>query len=90
MAIGAGVCEKEYGNRLLSIITKAIQAEPTEKADFSDIATNAEKARSDKKNTDDGLINMAVAKRKNEWTTFALPFEEYRRSLVEIAGQSKR
>lgn len=90
IAINTGICEKEYGNRLLSIIQRAIQAEPTENVDFSDIATNAEKARSDKKNTDDGLIKMAVAKRKNEWATFALPFEEYRRALVEIAEKSRR
>ena len=85
MAIDYGVCEREYGNRLLSIIEKAIEVSPKQNVDFSNMYTHAEKARSDKKNTDDGNIVMAVAKAKNEWTNFVLPFEEYRNALVKSA-----
>ncbi len=77
MAIEYGVCEREYGERLIKIIRAALQLQPFQEVDFSDIAKDAEKARSDKKNTEDGRIKMAVAKAKNEWTTFSLPFEEY-------------
>lgn len=84
-AIRAGVCEKEYGERLLSIVRNALALEPVAKTDFSHIGTDAEKARSDKKNTDDQRIRMAVAKGKNEWTDFVLPFEEYRLALISLA-----
>ena len=85
MAIEVGVCEKEYGERLLALVQSAIQLSPYEAMDFSRIAESAEKARSDNKNTEDGLIQMAVAKTKNEWTMLFLPFEEYRAALVRAA-----
>ncbi len=84
MAIAAGVCEREYGKRLLKIIEKAISLCPCMPMDFSDIRENAQKARADKKNGEDGLIKMAVAKRKSEWTMFALSFDVYQKMLVEV------
>ena len=83
MAIEAGVCEKGYGEKLLALVDSAIGLAPQAEIDFSGIADSAEKARSDKKNTEDGRIQMAVAKAKNEWTMFSLPFEEYRAALVK-------
>ncbi|MBE5746834.1 MAG: 3-dehydroquinate synthase [Clostridiales bacterium] len=83
MAIGAGVCESAYGQRLLALVEKAIAIAPNTDVDFSQIDKDAEKARSDKKNLDDGKIKMAVAKDKNEWTMFALGFEEYRTALLQ-------
>ena len=85
MAVSAGVCEKEYGERLLALIEKAIAIAPQESVDFSKIGDDAQKARADKKNADDGKIKMAVAKAKNEWTMFALTFEEYREELIKAA-----
>lgn len=85
MAIDANVCDRRYGERLLAVIDRAIALSPRANVKFSDIGADAEKARSDKKNTDDGKIRMAVAKAKNEWTMFALPFEEYRAALVKAA-----
>lgn len=85
MAVELGVCDKEYGEKLLALVQSAIKLSPYEKVDFSRIAESAEKARSDKKNTEDGLIQMAVAKAKNEWTMLSLPFEEYRAALIRAA-----
>ncbi len=85
MAVSAGVCEKEYGKRLLALIEKALAIAPQESVDFSKIGDDAQKARADKKNADDGKIKMAVAKAKNEWTMFALTFEEYREELIKAA-----
>lgn len=85
MAIEAGVCERKYGEELLALVEKAIELTPCEKVDFSELEKSAEKARSDKKNTEDGLVNMAVAKAKGEWTMFSLPFQEYRSALVKAA-----
>ena len=85
IAVSAGICEKEYGSRLLALIEKAIAIEPNAAVDFSGIGESAEKARSDKKNSDDGKIKMAVAKCENEWTMFSLGFEEYRAALVQAA-----
>lgn len=87
MAILAGVCEEEYGKQLLSIVNKALALAPVEAVDFSKIERDAEKARSDKKNAGDGSICMSVAKRKNEWTTYVLPFEEYKAALVKAARE---
>lgn len=84
MALAAGVCEEEYGKRLLKIVEKAISLPPCAPVDFSNMEEDAKKARSDKKNADDGLIKMAVAKKKGEWTMFALPFDEYQKRLVEV------
>jgi 3-dehydroquinate synthase len=81
MAIAAGVCEENYGKRLLNIIEKALAIEPSEEIDVSNIEQDAEKARLDKKNADDGKIKMAVAKNYGEWTMYSLPFEEYRNAL---------
>ena len=49
----------------------------------------AEKARSDKKNTDDGLIQMAVAADRGKWAMLSLPFPEYRDGLELLAAQWK-
>jgi len=67
-AIELGVCDKDYGVRLLRILKTAITVAPYEKQDFSTIANYLIKAKADKKNTQKDKIVMAVAKRKNEWT----------------------
>ena len=82
MAVVMGVCEREYGKRLIAMIEKTLKTSPVGKVDFSNIEKDAEKARSDKKNSDDGMIKMSVAKEKNEWAILALPFETYRKALV--------
>ena len=83
MAIATGVCEKEYGERLIALVKKAIAIVPQTTMDFSKIDEDAKKARADKKNLDDGKIQMAVAKEKGVWTMFALGFEDYRAALVQ-------
>ena len=85
IAIEKGVCDKIYGERLLKITQKALEMQPTQKTDFCNIGEEAQKARSDKKNTDDGMIKMAVAKSEGVWTMLALPFEEYRAALIKLA-----
>lgn len=87
MAIAAGVCERTYGERLLALVKKALQLAPVGEVDFSKIGMDAEKARSDKKNSDDGKIKMSVAKQKNVWTEYALRFEEYRTALIRAANE---
>ncbi len=83
MAIEEGVCEENYGKRLLSLVERAISLEPCAAVDFSDIGNNASKAKSDKKNGEDGNIQMAVAKKKGEWTTLSLPFSQYQKLLIQ-------
>ena len=81
-AIEAGVCEKEYGKRLLNTVKRALEQQPQSPFDFSTLVNCLEKAKSDKKNADDNHIKMAVAKSKNEWTSFSLPFEKYVSAIV--------
>ncbi len=84
IAIRQGVCEREYGEELLRLIEKGIALSPQKPVDFSTLAGQAEKARLDKKNTEDGQIKMAVAKAKGEWTMLSLPFEHYQAELLEV------
>jgi 3-dehydroquinate synthase len=83
LAIESDVCEKEYGENLLAIVAAALALEPNAKTDFSSIVQASEKARLDKKNTDDGEIKMSVAKSKGAWTTLSLPFANYQAALIK-------
>ena len=85
MAMQFGICGRDYGNRLLAIVENALSMQPQAKPDFSSICRAAVKARSDKKNTDDGQIQMAVAQKKDAWTMFSLPFAEYTKALERAA-----
>ena len=86
MAIRLGVCEKEYGEKLLALIQQAINVPPLQSVDFSGIEEMARKACMDKKNGEDGRIQMAVAKVKDSWTMLSLSFEEY---VAELAKALK-
>ena len=90
MAIDAGICEKEYGARLLSLIKRALNEEPVSALDLSNVKEFAAKAKADKKNGDDQKIVMSVAKGKNEWTVWALSFEEYVAALEKAVLAWKR
>ncbi len=80
MAMDRGVCAREYGKALLSIVDRALALAPQENIDLTKVEEYAYKARSDKKNTGDS-ITMSVAKSKGEWTIFTLPFAEYQTAL---------
>ena len=84
IAINKGVCNQEYGEKLLKIIQNALAVAPCSVSDFSKIDEIAQKAKSDKKNTDDTQIHMAVAKAKGEWTMLALPMDEYCKGLQKF------
>lgn len=78
-AIRRGVCEREYGNQLLEIVQAALRISPCPEKDYTeyDVPACAQKAKSDKKNTDDGNIVMTVAKAKGEWALLSLPYTAY-------------
>jgi 3-dehydroquinate synthase len=76
-AIQAGVCDRNYGERLVAVIERALLENPVTKVDFSVFAKVANNALLDKKNAEDGVVTMIVAKNKGKWTTLSLPFEEY-------------
>jgi 3-dehydroquinate synthase len=84
IAIDKGVCDKAYGEKLLVIIDKALQVSPVSTVDFSCIDEMVKRAKSDKKNTDDNKIQMAVAKAKGEWTLLSLSEEDYRKSVQKF------
>jgi 3-dehydroquinate synthetase len=86
-AIRRGVCEREYGNQLLEIVQAALRISPCPEKDYTeyDVPACAQKAKSDKKNTDDGEIKMSVAKSKGAWTTLSLPFANYQAALIKAA-----
>lgn len=81
MAISEGVCEKEYGEKLLSLIEYAIEQKPIQAVDFSTLSQIADRALLDKKNTEGDKITMSVAKGKGEWAILSVPFEKYKEML---------
>ncbi len=84
IAMEEGICETEYGKALLRLIDRAIALPPRAEIDFSQIGEQAKRARVDKKNAEDGKIQMAVAKKKKEWAMLSLSFDEYRNYLVKL------
>ncbi len=84
IAIRQGVCEREYGKELLRLVERALALPPQTSVDFSTLARQAEKARLDKKNTEDGKVQMAVAKAKGAWTMLSLPFDTYQAELLAV------
>ncbi len=83
IAVAEGVCERKYGGELLTIIDRALALSPVGKLNFSKIGEYALLARADKKNTEDGNVQTAVAKAKGEWTMLSLSFVAYRQGLIE-------
>ncbi len=83
IALSKGVCAQDYGEKLLTLIQKGLSIAPVAAVDFSKIEEYALLARSDKKNTEDGNIQMAVAKSKGEWTMLSLALADYQRALKE-------
>ncbi len=81
IALSTGVCQREYGERLLRLINQALAFGGEEEYDLSSVDGYASKALADKKNADDGLVAMAVAKDKGEWAILSLPFTEYKEEL---------
>lgn len=90
IAIKEGVCKEAYGKRLIQIVERALRLQPLSNPDFSGIAKDAQKAKSDKKNKSDGKIVTAVAKCKNEWTLLSLPFDKYAAALEEEAKRGEQ
>lgn len=89
IAIEKGVCEKDYGESLLDLVRAALSVPPESSPNFSLIEQTAEKAKADKKNSDDGKVRMAVAMKKGEWTILSLPFEEYAAALKNAVNSLK-
>lgn len=85
IAIDEGVCDADYGEKLLSIVRSALAVEPQNAFPLRKAAALAAKAKSDKKNADDGKIVTALPKGYGQWTTYAMPFEEYKRALSRVA-----
>ena len=87
IAIEKGVCERGYGEKLLSLIRAAIMSAPYKKCNLSKIGNAAKFAKADKKNKDDGKIRLSVAKDKGEWAELALDFDEYRTAIEKAAQE---
>ena len=81
IAMDMGVCHKEYGERLLEIISRALETQPKSVLKLSNTYKIAEKATSDKKNTDDGNINLVVARRAGAFDRISLSFYDYENYL---------
>ena len=81
MAMQAKVCEKGYGEALLALIDKALAVAPVAELEYSKLKNCANKARSDKKNTQADKIVMAVASEKGKWSEHVLPFADYEKAL---------
>ena len=86
LAIEKGLCEKEYGDKLLNLICGSLATEPRSTLFHSVLNEGLEKARMDKKNGEDGQIQLVVPKARGEWTTLSLPFDEYAEGIRRAIG----
>lgn len=82
-----GVTDSAYAAELCSLVRDALRAQPVSRLNFAALDGFAEKARSDKKNEEDGNICMAVAKSEGKWTLFSLPFAQYRAGMEAIIAK---
>lgn len=82
IAIEQKVCEANYGEELLKIVTRALHTQPVSMLDLSKISDALVAAKSDKKNVNDGKIRMSVAKQKGCWTELALDYDDYVSAVV--------
>lgn len=83
IAVRKGVCEREYGEKLLGIIKRVLAIDSQTRFVLEGDAAGkmAQKTKSDKKNLADEKIVMAVATAEGEWGLLALPYEEYAEEL---------
>ena len=81
IAINKGVCERAYGESLLSIVKSALSISSITKLSLKSVEELTKKASQDKKNLGDGKIVMSVAKSEGEWTLLSLSYEEYEQEL---------
>ena len=87
LAIEAGVCQKEYGEKLLALVEAALALKPFTPLDFSDVKNALTAAKKDKKNGEDGKIIMAVACEKGKWTLLSMEEEAYQIAITEALAQ---
>ena len=87
MAIKAGVCDKEYGEKLLEIVEAALAISPKTEINAERLEQAASLAKLDKKNGEDGNITMSVAKTKGKWTLFSMTEKAYQIAIKEILGK---
>lgn len=84
IAMEIGVCHKEYGEKLLAIISRALETQPQSVLKISNIGKLAERAKSDKKNTDDGDISLIVPLQVGRYAMVSLSFDEYKNYLEKF------
>ena len=84
IAMEIGVCHKEYGEKLLAIISRALAVQPNSVLKIRNKPALAEKAKSDKKNTDDGDISLIVPLQVGRYAMVSLSFDEYKNYLQKF------
>ena len=86
IALDKGVCDKNYGEKLLKSVKKALALTPTQTVDFSNVEAWASTAKADKKNTKTGEITLSVAKNKGVWTILTLAYGDYINALKKVVN----
>ena len=84
IAMEIGVCHKEYGEKLLAIISRALETQPQSVLKISNIGKLAGNAKSDKKNPDDGEISLIVPLQVGRYAMVSLSFDEYENYLEKF------
>lgn len=82
IALAEGVCKREYADRILKIVSRALPKMPR----FPDIGSAAENALLDKKNSGQEKISLVVPKARGEYAEISLPLPTYAEYLKKIEG----
>jgi 3-dehydroquinate synthetase len=81
IAISRGVCDSEYGKKLLRFVESAILMQPFEKPNFTGLDELTKIAVMDKKNNGSDMVVMAVPADYGKWSLLSLPMSEYAEEL---------
>ena len=83
LAVSLGVCEKEYGNRLVALVDNALKTAPFAKPNFSVLGQALKTAVMDKKNVDERVVIIAP-KSQGKWTELSFSLDEYEKGVLSI------
>lgn len=83
LAMNCGVCDKEYGKRLLTLTEKSLGLPPIAPPDFSSLGEALQKAVTDKKNSD-GMVTAVVPKGRGQWSLLSWTVEKYVKDVLSL------
>lgn len=84
MAAVRRYCDMDFANALMSLACRALALAPKNDWSFQGVGKVADRARADKKNTEDKKIQLTIPSAKGQWTMMSLDFKDYKDLLTRL------